>query len=692
MRTLVLCALALVFVATPVASIKLDTSATSSLSIDVQAAKARPVTKVVTLLKDMLKQLEKEAETDEDVYDKMACWCKTNGREKTESIKEAEQRIADLTTTIETSAARMGQLDGEIAAESSDLEKAEKSLAQLTSLRKQQSTDFTTEEKEMIESIKALEAAVVVLAKHHSPPETALLDESSLKQVGQVLKTQLESHRDLLLGVITPRQRRAALGLVQQEPRFRAYQPQSSEIFGILQQMKETFEANLAESRKGDTDAQKAYEGQKEAKDAEISAIKESLSQKKAQLASATQLNAQSQEDLEDTQNSLTVDEKFQMELEEKCKLTDEEWEVRQKMRAQELAAINEAIVVLSQDAAQDTFRKTFNPSAASFTQKAMRKRAARRTRAQKAASVLRGVALQGKGKRLELLALATSVSQSSGIDAFTRVKAAIDQMIAQLGAESTDEVKSKDSCVTRINENTIVTERKTREKTDTEVKIEGLKNKITELDDAIKTLENEIAELQVQMKQAGENRELENKDFQSTIADQRETQKLLEKAISVLSKAYLKTEALLQQNPPPPPGFSAYKKSEAGGGAVALLQQILSEAKVMEAEALKDEQDAQEQYETTVKSTNLSIEKKQASIVSKRADRGVATGELEVEKGDLQQLTDEIGVLENTKADLNMECDFLLKNFDLRQQARDEEIEALRQAKAILSGMQLDQ
>merc|ERR1719455_10743 len=40
-----------------------------------------------------------------------------------------------------------------------------------------------------------------------------------------------------------------------------------------------------------------------------------------------------------------------------------------------------------------------------------------------------------------------------------------------------------------------------------------------------------------------------------------------------------------------------------------------------------------------------------------------------------------------NEEADLHKSCDFTLKNFDIRQAARDQEVEALRQAKAILSG-----
>lgn len=48
-----------------------------------KAAKKRPVSKVITLLMDLCKQVDKEAEEDEDTSDKMAYWCETNDREKT---------------------------------------------------------------------------------------------------------------------------------------------------------------------------------------------------------------------------------------------------------------------------------------------------------------------------------------------------------------------------------------------------------------------------------------------------------------------------------------------------------------------------------------------------------------------------------------------------------------------------------
>jgi len=84
------------------------------LTFDAEGAKNRPVSKVITLLKDMLKQLEKEAEEDEEIYDKMACWCETNDKEKTKSISDAEARISDLTTKIEELTASSARLNTEI--------------------------------------------------------------------------------------------------------------------------------------------------------------------------------------------------------------------------------------------------------------------------------------------------------------------------------------------------------------------------------------------------------------------------------------------------------------------------------------------------------------------------------------------------------------------------------------------------
>merc|ERR1712232_1214486 len=233
------------------------------------------------------------------------------------------------------------------------------------------------------------------------------------------------------------------------------------------------------------------------------------------------------------------------------------------------------------------------------------------------------------------------------------------------------------------------------RTKEDLIAKIEDLTMTIDELTRAIDTLKAEIAEMQVQLKRAGEDREKQNKEFQTTVTDQRETQKMLTAALAVLGEFYGKAAMIQRQEPvgpPPPAGFEAYEKSAASGGVMSMIQQIITDAKAMEAETIRSEEDAQKAYEDFVKETNASIEAKSKEIVNKSETKSKAESDLVETKEAKEDTLLELEQLSNYNAELHQSCDFVLKNFDVRQTARDEEIEALKQAKAILSGAKFEE
>merc|ERR1711957_1047643 len=143
---------------------------------------------------------------------------------------------------------------------------------------------------------------------------------------------------------------------------------------------------------------------------------------------------------------------------------------------------------------------------------------------------------------------------------------------------------------------------------------------------------------------------------------------------------------------PPPPPGFEGYKKNAASGGVMSMIEQIINDAKAMEAEAIRSEEDAQKAYEDFVKETNASIEAKSKDIVNKSEEKAKAESDLVEAQKEKESAVLELEQLSNYNAQLHQSCDFVLKNFDLRQTARDEEVEALRQAKAILSGAKFEE
>ncbi|CAK0887809.1 unnamed protein product [Prorocentrum cordatum] len=117
------------------------------------------------------------------------------------------------------------------------------------------------------------------------------------------------------------------------------------------------------------------------------------------------------------------------------------------------------------------------------------------------------------------------------------------------------------------------------------------------------------------------------------------------------------------------------------------MIEQIIADAKSMESATVRDEEDAQKAYEDFVKETNSSLEAKGAEIINKSEEKAKAEAELVETKEAMESALLELEQLSNYNAQLHQSCDFVLKNFDLRQTGRDEEIEALRQAKAILSG-----
>jgi len=643
------------------------------------AKESSPVSKVIVLLQDMLKQLEKEAEEDEEIYDALACWCETNDKEKTKAIADAEARIKDLETKIEELTATSARLNTEIDGLNKEIADNEKALADATKMREQQLKDFNAEEADALNSIELLGGAIETLGKHNG---ASMLEIPNRVEIANTLKHEMSANAAQYEGIITPSQKVQIQAFIQNKvmpgSSGSSYEPKSGAIFGILEQMKETFETNLAASQKEEEQNQRAYEDLKAAKEAEIAAGKQQVDTKTQELASTDEKNAQAKEDLEDTRNTLSADEEFLLMLKEKCSVTDEEWEERQKTRQTEMQACSKALAVLSSDDAHDLFKNTFNPNSFLQTSASDEKR-------NKAYNVL----MAAHSPRLS--AMASRVR----LDAFTKVKKAIDDMITQLGKEKEDEIKHKDFCTDELNQNQLQTEKKEREKADLEAKIEDLELTIKTLTEQIAQLKAEIAELQVQMKRAGEDREKENKEFQQTVADQRASVVLLSKALEILQGFYDKA-AMLQQRqepagPPPPPGFKEYKKNPQSSGVMAMITQIIEDSKAMEAEAIKAEGSAQSAYEAFVKETNASIEAKSKDIANKSESKAKAEDYLVQAQTEHASVMTNLDELSAYNSELHASCDYILKNFDIRQTARDEEIEALKQAKAILSGADME-
>lgn len=653
------------------------------------SSKNRPVTKVINLLKDMVSQLEKEAEDDKDVFEKMQCWCDTNEKEKTKSIADAESRIGQLTTAIESFSAQSARLNTEIANLNEEVEKNSEALEKAAALRRKELAEFNAEEKETIQTIGSLKSAVVALSKHH---EAVFLQQDSTSSTMNFLSTvaglrsTMHRNADMLDGMFTATQRKTLtnflnapeshfgkISLIQTSATVGA--PASGEIFGMLKQMKEGFETNLKSSQQEETKNQGDFESMKAAKTEEIAAGTEQSETKTQELAASDEKNAQSKQDLEDTRATLEADSEFLTEVKEKCEGMDAEFAQRTKDRQMEIVAVGKALAFLNSDEAHELFSKTLG-----FVQVKATHHSKRR---QQAAKLLSEAAHKFQDPNLVLLAT------SAKIDAFTEVKKKIQALLDELTKEQADEVELKDFCIKELNTNEADQEAKTRDKADLAAKIEDLATTVTTLGKEMEVLKAEVAEMQVQIKRAGENREKVNMEFQKVVADQRATQKLLAAALNILKEFYnkaalvqIKSHASTMQ-----PSFNKMEKNANSGGVMGMMEEIINEAKGLEAEAVRGESDAQQAYEGFVKESNNGLDAKTKDLVNKSEAKAKAEA-AKVEAENAQQTT--MGTLESLaaeNADLHKSCDFTLKNFDLRQTARASEMEAMKQTMTILSG-----
>merc|ERR1719163_1440540 len=348
----------------------LATDVSSSTTSDAEFSKNRPVTKVVVLLQDYIKQMEKEADADEEVYDKMACWCDSGDKLKSKAIAEAEHQITLLLAKIDEGAQLSAKLQTEIQHTDKATVKAAGSLDKAIAIHMKEVTEWQLEEKELVKAIAALKAAIIVLSKHNSASfmqveEGVGAQSAQLATARTVLKETLNNHRDLVKGVLNPSQKRQLASFLKAPEDYfgddllpsskretaellqaRHRQLASGEFFGILKQMLENMEKDLAE-------------GQDEAA-ANAKSFGETKASLKVEISSNEEVQLW-QQSLIDIKAQLVVDVKYLKMLKERCEMMDKEWEARQKMRAEEMEACTKALAVLNSDDAQQTFSRTFN-------------------------------------------------------------------------------------------------------------------------------------------------------------------------------------------------------------------------------------------------------------------------------------------------------------------------------------------
>jgi len=635
---------------------------------------ANPIRKVVNMLQSMEKKVKAEGEKEEELFEKFMCYCKNGDKALAKSIADAEGKAPELASDIEAAESQVAQYKGDLKQHQTDRHAAKEAMAAAKAVREKEAATFAAFKSEADANIAATSKAIGAIEKGMGGN---FLQTSSGERLSQLVlaKNDMSDYaREEITEFLSNKD---------------GYAPASGEITGILKQMEDSMNADLAEAAAAENTSIKGFEGLMAAKTKEVKALTQAIEEKMVRLGELQVSIVEKKEDLDDTGKALLEDKKFLGDLAKNCKIKSEEHDVNVKTRGQELVALADTIKLLNDDDALDLFKKTL-PGASSFMQLQVTAGEQRRH----ALATIKAAIHKGRPE-LNFIALALQGKKVS----FDKVLKMIDEMVSVLAAEQQDDNDKKEYCNMQFD---LADDKKKgleRSVANLEKAIGEEKELVSALADEIKALEAGIAALDKSVAEATEQRKEENEEYNELMASNGAAKEILGFAKNRLNKFYnpklYKAPAVLAEvsahraAPGPPPATAAAysKKSGESNGVIAMIDNLIADLTKEMTEGKAEEQNAQEEYDQTMKD---SAEKR--TIDSKAlADKGKARAEtgasLEAHGEEKDATAQTLMATHKYIQSLHGECDWLLQYYQVRKEARAGEVEALKTAKAVLSG-----
>jgi hypothetical protein len=671
-----------------------------------------PVSRVVELLKGLSKQIEKEGEKEENLYETFVCWANSVVDQKTASNAAAASRIDKLEAYI----ADLNSGRVELTSERSDLEKEIEGLMGdmevSKALRKKENDDFLDAEDEMTKAVSALKSAQDVLGEATKDHKKGVLmairakvneggmqaifqQQAQLQQavkLGERFLTKADSTflRRLLTGDVPD----VDWKKLNRKATFKmAYKSRSFKIQDVLKKMHQTFSSNLGEARSKEADSKKQYDTLKSSKQEQLDAAQGALSKMESENGAQGLSRQESIDEVDSLKTQVTNDKKFISQTQDALTAKKQQWKERQELRAGELAAMSKAMSILHNDDARDLMKKSFKSQGLIQLSDSL---STRQLTANQAAAQIRKAAVAAGDERL--LALAAVVATPSVKGKFGPVITAVDNMIAILKDNEKSDLEIKQTCESdRMKD--------TKTAIDAGRSIDDMTDKMTRLAEEIKTLEGEINTLAAEHKQvedelaaATQIRKDENTAFKASHQDDKDAAEVVKNAQNVITKFYKDNELVFAQKarqpageaPIPPP---ATWEGDYGGktgesqGIVSILGMVHDDIEKDIAKGQSEEDASQKEFDTFKSESESKMEDLLEEKSKKEGIKG-SKGESKSETGKQRGTKKgELNAVLKTIEDINPNCEYYEVNFPMRTKNRQIEIDGLNKAKSILQG-----
>mmetsp|Transcript_142437 Transcript_142437/g.455278 ORF Transcript_142437/g.455278 Transcript_142437/m.455278 type:complete len:720 (+) Transcript_142437:59-2218(+) len=676
---------------------------------------ANPIRKVVTMLQAMQTKVTEEGEKSQELYEKFMCYCKSSTGDLSTSIQAAEDKIGELGPDIQGSEEKKLKTEEELKSDQDEREAAKTAMGEATALREKEKAVYDKYMAESSTNLAALNKAITAVEKGMAGGFLQTRSASVLKAFLSSSKDVMDTDRQEVLAFLSSKE-------------GDEYAPQSGEITGILKTIKDEMFAEEQETMATEAAALKSYEELMAAKKKEVAALSKAIEEKLERIGALGVKIAEMKSDLGDSVQSLDEDKKFLAELDSQCASKSGVHEEEKKMRAQEIVALADTIKILNDDDALDLFKKTLPGASMSFVQVASTFSAQRKEAMSMLAQVRGHVQVSQGRHRIDIVMLALSGKKMG----FEKVIQMIDELVVTLKKEQVDDESKKEYCAVQFDQSDDKKKALERSIGDLETLIAETKEGIATATEEVAALMKGISELDQSVAEATEMRQAENAEYKDLMAGNGAAKELILFARNRMNKFYnpklykaapkqelSKEDRIMVNNggtpppteapggiagtgisvsfvqidsrvaPPPPPATAeAYKAAgEESGGVIAMMDLLVNDITKEMTTAEAEEKVAQGNYGAMMADSSEKRAMDSKSLTDREGAKADMQAELEKSESEKTSAGKELMVLEQYMAALHAECDWLLQYFEVRKQARADEIDSLGKAKAVLSG-----
>lgn len=679
-------------------------------------ASANPIRKIVGLMQDMIKEIDAEAAKEKVLFDKFMCFC-------TGGTADLEKTVLDSQTSIKTLTARSSEFSSEketlvqdIASHKADLAAAQQDLEQAAQLRAKEKSDFEEEYTAKKASADALAKAVPALEKGlagsfvQSPGGATLLP--ALKKALGQSQQLTEGNRHVILAYLNGKMTPAGSG---------------SEVVGMLKSMQGEFTRASEELAKSEAAADKAFAEMKATKEKDVTFATDAIETKKTRSGALAVEIVQTKNGLEDATEELAKTQKFLATLGEQCAAKKKDWDYRTSMRAQEKAAIGQAIAILNDDDALDVFKKAASAFVQThktgFLQSGKPKNA---VMIQKVQGILDSVMKTQKDRSHRLEMIQYTLNAKGAVD-FGAVVKMVDEMVVVLEKQIKDDTTHKDWCIKELGEADKNMKAVTDKASEIESTIEELSDYAESLTEDLTALKEDVASLDKDVATATATRKAEHGEYVEEIqltetaiqligkaknrlqkfynptvykappkVEKSMEEKIISGGSSALTQAELKFDSpdwsdFLQthvKQPAPPETYGEYKpKGGKSGGVMALMDMISNELVQSKSASQFEEKTAQKAYVEFMAESQATRSQTLKTLTEKESSKADTGSRITAAKESKATTYQEMENVHTLTSSLHGNCDFIVGNFESKIDARKQEIEGLKNAKAVLSG-----